>query len=651
MSDDSAQKRRQQRVGVTLKVQLKYADRDAFVERFSINVSKNGLFIRARDPAPIGSRVSFEYRLQDNSRVLRGVGIVRWVRTVEQARDPEEPPGMGIEFVDLDPQSEELVTHIVATRGEGLRAPRRDGPRAAQGAAASGASVEENAPAALLEPSLGSEEIAALESLDAEPAPPKAEPAVAKEAAESSATAELMRKLRKPAEPGAGARAPAPRARSADVDAELAALLGDTVSDLGVAKSASAAAPAVTIDEEPGGGSAAEELELGGLPVDLEAPETELALEIPETPPPRAAPAPAPPAPQVAPAETPIVALDLCGSDFLGTLAMCGPDHVDRFEEHRVALHASLDGDALQLGRDGAWLPALLSWCQDAWPAPRALAAARRLGLTLAPTDDGRAGLRLGPSVVALTDILTKAARALAHAYQEASRDASSTVAVVPSSAVPPMLNLVRRTLGEAQLKSVRVVPDALAVLSSVGLNLAGGQFALVVQVTLLETRVALIGAGERLHGTRALCDASLWDADDLLCHRAGVALLREHGIDVNDDVELRQSLMTQVRELRRNHVGDAAWELSLAGGLVQLPVAALSEWTAPASERVAVVAHDLLNEHGVSADAVAGAVLVTDEMPWPGLIDTFEAMTGFSPILPDAGPWIRIDGATRLRR
>ncbi len=120
---DSSQKRGTQRVDVTLKVQLQYPDRDSFVERFSINVSRTGLFVRARDPAPVGSRVRFEYRLNDESRILRGTGVVRWVRS--DASDPMQPPGMGIEFIDLDPASEQLVTHIVATKGEGERAPKR----------------------------------------------------------------------------------------------------------------------------------------------------------------------------------------------------------------------------------------------------------------------------------------------------------------------------------------------------------------------------------------------------------------------------------------------------------------------------------------------------------------------------------------------
>lgn len=116
-------RRKQQRVEVNLRVSLKYPDRTTFVERFSINVSRTGLFVRAKDPLPIGSRVRFEYRIADNTCMLRGTGVVRWARKVTES-SAESPPGMGIEFTGLDAESEELITHIIATQGEGVRAPK-----------------------------------------------------------------------------------------------------------------------------------------------------------------------------------------------------------------------------------------------------------------------------------------------------------------------------------------------------------------------------------------------------------------------------------------------------------------------------------------------------------------------------------------------
>ncbi|MFC1609626.1 PilZ domain-containing protein [Myxococcota bacterium] len=125
MPESSITPGRQRRVDIRIKVNLKYPDRQTFIDRFCQNISRTGIFIRASDPAPVGSRIHFEYTLLDDSRILRGVGIVRWARRPGDSQEPETPPGMGLEFIDLDPQTDELINQIVAQFGEGKRAPRR----------------------------------------------------------------------------------------------------------------------------------------------------------------------------------------------------------------------------------------------------------------------------------------------------------------------------------------------------------------------------------------------------------------------------------------------------------------------------------------------------------------------------------------------
>ena len=118
--------RKAKRVNVALKVNLQYPDRETFAERFGQNLSKSGIFIRAKDPVPVGTRITFEYLLADDSRVLRGVGLVRWIRRPEESNEPNDPPGMGIEFVDVDAETDQLITEIVSKYGEGARAPKRE---------------------------------------------------------------------------------------------------------------------------------------------------------------------------------------------------------------------------------------------------------------------------------------------------------------------------------------------------------------------------------------------------------------------------------------------------------------------------------------------------------------------------------------------
>ena len=74
---------RKKRVSVALKVNLKYPDRETFEERFAQNISANGIFIRAKDPLPVGSEINFEYRLSDTSSIMSGVGVVRFNIRIE----------------------------------------------------------------------------------------------------------------------------------------------------------------------------------------------------------------------------------------------------------------------------------------------------------------------------------------------------------------------------------------------------------------------------------------------------------------------------------------------------------------------------------------------------------------------------------------
>ncbi|MEZ4272423.1 MAG: TIGR02266 family protein [Myxococcota bacterium] len=117
-------KRRQQRATVNLRVKLKYHERQTFVERFAQNISRTGIFIRAKEPVATGTQVRFEYLLGNDTRVLRGLGVVRWRREASESSAEDKPPGMGIEFIDLDADSEGVIDEIVNRYGDGEHAPQ-----------------------------------------------------------------------------------------------------------------------------------------------------------------------------------------------------------------------------------------------------------------------------------------------------------------------------------------------------------------------------------------------------------------------------------------------------------------------------------------------------------------------------------------------
>jgi molecular chaperone DnaK len=106
-------KRSGQRTPVGLLLKLSYGDVDEFVEKFAANISRGGVFIRTREPKPVGTLLAFELRLRGGESVVKGHGVVRWVQREDPAAHPPVAPGMGVQFLDLDARSREIVERIV----------------------------------------------------------------------------------------------------------------------------------------------------------------------------------------------------------------------------------------------------------------------------------------------------------------------------------------------------------------------------------------------------------------------------------------------------------------------------------------------------------------------------------------------------------
>jgi molecular chaperone DnaK len=123
-------KRRERRVEAKLAIRLAFGTVGEFVERYALNVSRGGIFVRSRDPHPVGTRVTLDVQLATGEKVVRGRGVV--VRTTAPSAPGEarSEPGMGIRFTELDAESRALVDLIVSTRpgaGQGSEPPDPDG--------------------------------------------------------------------------------------------------------------------------------------------------------------------------------------------------------------------------------------------------------------------------------------------------------------------------------------------------------------------------------------------------------------------------------------------------------------------------------------------------------------------------------------------
>ena len=94
-------------------MKLAHSGVDEFVEKYATNLSPGGMFIRSREPKPLGTVINFKVEIAGGTRVLQGSAVVKWVRA---PNDPDGPPGMGVEFSSLDASSEALVVRMLAGR-------------------------------------------------------------------------------------------------------------------------------------------------------------------------------------------------------------------------------------------------------------------------------------------------------------------------------------------------------------------------------------------------------------------------------------------------------------------------------------------------------------------------------------------------------
>ena len=75
--------RKEMRTPITLKIKFKSASLGQFIERYSVDVSRGGIFIRTKEPLAIGTQLRFEFQLQDTSSLIAGDGTVVWLREAD----------------------------------------------------------------------------------------------------------------------------------------------------------------------------------------------------------------------------------------------------------------------------------------------------------------------------------------------------------------------------------------------------------------------------------------------------------------------------------------------------------------------------------------------------------------------------------------
>lgn len=114
--------RQGKRTPVTLKIKFKSETLEQFIERYAVDVSQGGIFIRTKEPLAVGTQMRFEFQLRDASPLIGGEGTVVWTRENDPSR-PAIAPGMGVRFDRLADGSQSVLERILAEKAK--QAPQR----------------------------------------------------------------------------------------------------------------------------------------------------------------------------------------------------------------------------------------------------------------------------------------------------------------------------------------------------------------------------------------------------------------------------------------------------------------------------------------------------------------------------------------------
>jgi uncharacterized protein (TIGR02266 family) len=84
---------------------------DQFIDEYVTNISRSGVFIKAKSPLPVGTRVDLRFTIiTDGIETIEGEG--------EVVRVSEDPPGMGVVFKNLTSYSQQIILRLLTQQGE-----------------------------------------------------------------------------------------------------------------------------------------------------------------------------------------------------------------------------------------------------------------------------------------------------------------------------------------------------------------------------------------------------------------------------------------------------------------------------------------------------------------------------------------------------
>lgn len=108
-----------QRTDVRVTINKEFESFDAFIQEYVTNISRSGVFVKSKQPLPVGTRVNLKFTvIMEDVETIEGVG--------EVVRVDADPAGMGVVFRELSAYSKNLLERLLTaphgtpgTSGEG----------------------------------------------------------------------------------------------------------------------------------------------------------------------------------------------------------------------------------------------------------------------------------------------------------------------------------------------------------------------------------------------------------------------------------------------------------------------------------------------------------------------------------------------------
>ena len=108
------EKRKFERVPLKVQVFVRDKEYNGTIYFYSSNISKKGMFLESELLLDEGTEFVFEFTLPSSPKFIRTKGKVVWVtRPGAVGVDINNPPGMGIEFVEISPDNEREVEAFI----------------------------------------------------------------------------------------------------------------------------------------------------------------------------------------------------------------------------------------------------------------------------------------------------------------------------------------------------------------------------------------------------------------------------------------------------------------------------------------------------------------------------------------------------------